>query len=115
MSGNPYDAPASPIPANDAGDDYQRITSAKRWGRHALGLFALGLMAGWGCGLMISLRGDDPAHADDGPNLFLLGFGLLGCLGMFAGMVIGMIAVARGALRRRPVAPSTVDPPSGGW
>lgn len=114
MGGNPYAAPASPGSVADDAEVAQRIAGARRLGRRALMMFVGGLAVG---GICVGLLGgwtDDatPIRRPAGTTVALLLIALCAQVSILAGMVIGMLAVVRGALRRRrtPVASDSAPP-----
>ena len=103
MDDNPYAAPESPTAAAIPGDDERRIASAKRLGRRSLYLIVGGFAVGGGCAIVFALRADGQAHPLGMPVFIAVAVvGLAAELTMLGGIVIALLAVMRGALRRRP-------------
>jgi hypothetical protein len=99
--GNPYAAPAAAVAA---GDDQEaaRLAAARRLGWRALLVFIGGLAVGGGCAIPLGIEVDDATRVRHHAGyLALIVVALGGQLAMLGGMVVGIVAVARGALRRR--------------
>jgi hypothetical protein len=112
MSGNPYAAPATATPAPEAAA--RRHAAARRLGRRALMLMAGGLLVGGLCVIPSSLEMEDATRVRYWPLLLsLLAVALIAHLTFLTGIVLGLLAVVRGALRRSPLPPADhADRPS---